>query len=79
MFHSIQEIFQNKSLVLKNEGILSTEMLEGFYFETGNRKFFMSVTYNTDTDIKTAVTVVMLQYYANMTPTDHFNGLFLRH
>ena len=45
MFHSIQEIFQNKSLVLKNRGILSTEMLEGFYFETGNQKFQIKHTY----------------------------------
>ena len=28
--NTIQEIFQNKSLVLKNKGILSTEMLAGF-------------------------------------------------
>ena len=32
-------IFQNKSILLKHEEILSTEMLDGFYFETDTRSF----------------------------------------
>ena len=35
--NTILQIFQDKSIVLKNEDILSTEMLEGFYFVTHNR------------------------------------------
>ena len=50
--------------MLKNEEIMSTDMLQGFYFETETRRFelninsyifLMSVTYSTDTAIETVV------------------------
>ena len=63
------QIFQNKRFILKNEEILSKEILAGFYFETETESFelninsknvFMSVTYSTDTVIETVVKGVML-------------------
>ena len=70
IFHNtILQIYQNKSTVLKNEEILFTEMLEGFYLEMKTRSFelnimsyifLMSVTYSTDTVIETVVKGVML-------------------
>ena len=55
--------------MLKNEEILSTEMQEGFYFETETRSFelnimryifLMSVTYSTDTVPETVIKGVTL-------------------
>ena len=34
-------MFQNKSVMLKNEQILSKEMLEGFYFEMNINSYFI--------------------------------------
>ena len=40
------EIFQKKSLVLKNEGTLQTETLKGFYFETETESIELNININ---------------------------------